>query len=212
MELSKECSSFPHNLYDMLDQLLAMVQEIGKEQVEDNSLIPNEQNETVMATASETVLSTLQQAIASGRGEEVLSMFKSNSSAEIMSSPVAQDIQSGFMDNAQQKLGLSKNVVAGLASTMIPIIISKLVKRTNSSAEQDNAFNLEGLIGGLIGGGNNGNGNGLDIGSLIGQFTGGGQKGGGGISDLISQFTGGGKSSSGGSDMIGNLVKGFFGK
>ncbi len=197
----------------MLDQLLAMIKEIGKEQVVDNSLIPNEQNDTVMATASESVLATLQQAIASGRGEEVLSMFKSNSSAEIMSSPVAQDIQSGFMDNAQQKLGLSKNVVAGLASTMIPIIISKLVKRTNSPAEQDNAFNLEGLIGGLIGGGKGGNGSGgLDIGSLIGQFTGGGQNGGGGLSDIISQFTGGGKKTSGGNDMIGNLVKGFFGK
>jgi len=200
----------------MLDQLLSMVREIGKEQVEDNTLIPNDQNETVMATASESILGTLQNAISSGRGQEVLDMFQSNSSAQIMSSPVAQDMQSGFVNDAQQKLGLSKNVVAGLASTMIPIIISKLVKRTNSPAEQDNAFNLESLVGGLIGGGNgggNGGRGGLDIGSLIGQFTGGGkQGGGGGLTDIISQFTGGGKSSAGGGDLIGKLVKGFFGK
>jgi uncharacterized protein YidB (DUF937 family) len=197
----------------MLDQLLSMVRDIGKEQVEDNTLIPNDQNETVMATASESILGTLQNAISSGRGQEVLDMFQSNSSAQIMSSPVAQDMQSGFVNDAQQKLGLSKNVVAGLASTLIPIIISKLVKRTNSPAEQDNAFNLESLVGGLIGGGNGGNGGGLDIGSLISQFTGGNQKGGGGgLTDIISQFTGGGKSSAGGGDMIGKLVKGFFGK
>lgn len=198
----------------MLEQLLAMVKEVGKEQVEDNSLIPNEQNETVMAAASETVLANLQQAITNGRGEELMALFKSNSSAEIMSNPLAQDIQAGFTNDATQKLGLNKNVAIGLATTMIPIIISKLVKRTNSKAEADNGFSLEGLIGDLVGGGGQqAGGGGLDIGSLIGQFTGGGRGGGNGLADLIGQFTGGGnKAGGGGQELIGNLIQGFFGK
>jgi hypothetical protein len=89
------------------------------------------------------------------------------------------------------------------------MIINKMVRRTNSTADEDSAFNLESLVGGLTGGGQNGS---LNIGSLIGQFTGGGQNG-GGIGDLINQFTGGNKQGGGGQqDMLGNLVKGFFGK
>jgi hypothetical protein len=199
----------------MLEQLLAMVKEIGQEQVVNNSLIPNEQNENVMATASESILGTLQQAVANGRGDELLSMFQSNSSAEIMSNPLAQDMQSGFVDNAGEKLGLSSNVVKGLAATMIPIIISKLVKRTNSTSQEDNGFSIEGLLGDLAGrgGGQQGSG-GIDIASLIGQFTGGGQQGGAsGIGGMLQQLIGGGgQQKAGGQDMIGNLVRGFFSK
>lgn len=200
----------------MIDQLLAMVKEIGQEQVVNNKLIPNEQNETVMATASESILGTIQQALAGGRGEEVLSMFQSNSSAEIMSNPLAQDMQQGFMENASQKLGLSSNVIKGLAATMIPIIISKLVKRSNSTAEADSGFSIQGLLGDLIGGGggNQQQAGGLDIGSLIGQFTGGGggQQNAGGIGGMLQQLIGGGQQKAGGQDMIGNLIKGFFSK
>jgi uncharacterized protein YidB (DUF937 family) len=199
----------------MLENLLQMVKEIGEEQVVNNSLIPNEQNEAVMATASESILGTLQQAIASGRGEELLSMFKSSSSAEIMSNPLAQDIQSGFMENAGSKLGLNSNVVKGLAATMIPILISKLVKRTNSAAPENSGFSLESLFSDLVGGGGRQQQGGLDIGSLIGQFTRGGQQGGSNIGGMLQQLIGGGGGQprgGGQQDMIGNLIKGFFGK
>jgi uncharacterized protein YidB (DUF937 family) len=197
----------------MLENLLQMVKEIGQEQVVNNKLIPNEQNEAVMATASETILTSFQQAIAGGRGDELLSMFQSNSSAEIMSNPLAQDIQDGFVNNAGQKLGLNSNVVKGLAVTMIPILISKLVKRTNSTAPEHNGFSIEGLLGDLVGGGGGQQQGGLDIGSLIGQFTGGGQQGGGsGIGGMLQQLIGGGQQGGGQQDMIGNLVRGFFSK
>ncbi len=192
----------------MLDQLLAMVKEIGQEQVVNNSLIPNDQNETVMATASESILYSLQQAIAGGRGEELLNMFQSNSSAEIMANPLAQDMQDGFVSNAQQ-LGLNSNVVKGLAATMIPMIISKLVKRTNSTSESDSAFNLQDLIGGLAGGGSQQGG--MDIGGLIGQFTGGGQQGSGGIDGILQNLLNR-QQGNNAQDMVGNLIKGFFGR
>lgn len=196
----------------MLENLLQMIKEVGEEQVVNNRLVPNDQNDAVMATASESILGTLQQAIANGRGEEMLSMFQSNNSAEIMSNPLAQDIQDGFMANASQNLGLNSNVVKGLAATMIPMLISKLVKRTNSTAEADSGFSLDGLLGGLTGGGNQQGG--LDIGSLIGQFTGGGQSGGGAnIGGMLQQLIGGGGQSGGGQqDVVGNLIKGFFGR
>ena len=198
----------------MLEQLLSMVKDLGQDQVVNNPEVPNEYNDTVMATASESLLGTMQQAITSGHGDEVVKMFNSDDEGEIMANPLAQQVQSGFMDNITSKLGINSKTAAGLATVFIPMIISKLVKRTNSTAPADSGFSLQGLIGGLIGGNQQQSG-GMDIASLIGQFTGGSQRAGGlDIGSLIGQFTGGGQSNqqSGGQNMIGNLIKGFFNK
>jgi uncharacterized protein YidB (DUF937 family) len=195
----------------MLEQLLSMVKDLGQDQVVNNPEVPNEFNDAVMATASESVLGTFQQAIAGGQGQEMLNMFQGKSDDEIMANPLAQQVQGSFMDNITSKLGINSQTAAGLAATFIPMIINKMVKRTNSTADEDSGFNLESLVSGLTGGG--GKQGGLDIGSLIGQFTGGGQGGGGGIGDLLNKFTGGNKQGGGGQqDMLSNLVKGFFGK
>jgi hypothetical protein len=219
--LKQACKGFYTNFYNfqfqknnfMLEQLLSMVKDLGQDQVVNNPEVPNEYNETVMATASESLLGTMQQAIAGGQGEELLKMFNSQDEGELMANPLAQQVQSGFMDNITSKLGLNSKTAAGLAAGFITMVIKNMVKRTNSTAEADSGFSLEGLLGGLTGGGNQAGG--LNIGSLIGQFTGGGQKAGGmDIASLIGQFKGGGQTNqqAGGQDMIGNLIKGFFSK
>src|SRR5262245_42818798 len=131
----------------MLENLFQLVKEYGQEQVVDNTDIPNEHNGQVMAEASYAVAGTLQNALANGQVQEVMGLFNTNSSSQIMSSPVAQSMQSGFVDNITSKLGINKNVAIGLAATLIPIVVSKLVKRTNSTAASDSGFNLNGLIG-----------------------------------------------------------------
>jgi hypothetical protein len=107
-----------NTFFTELDQLLSMFNEIGQEQVVNNSLILNKKNEPVMAVASESILSSFKQAFASGRDDELLSMFQRNSSAEIMANPLAQEIQDGFAANVQQSVGLNSNVVKGLAVTL----------------------------------------------------------------------------------------------
>lgn len=181
----------------MLDQLLSMVKEMGQEQVVNNPEVPNEMNETVMASASESVLGVLQQAVAGGNAQSLMQMFQGQSDDEVMANPLAQQAQSGFLDNITSKLGIDSKTASGLAATFIPMIINNLVKRTNSTAPQDSGFSLEGLIGSFTGGG------------------GGAQQGGGGIGDMLQNLIGGGNqqpNQAGGQDMIGNLIKGFFGK
>lgn len=198
----------------MLENLLQMVKEYGQREVVENPDIPDEQNTAVMSVASEAVVGTLQTALANGQMDEVMRMFNSASSSQIMSNPVAQNMQAGFMDNITSKLGINKNVAMGLASTLIPIIISKLVKRTNSTDQADSGFDLSSLIGSLTGGGGGGNSGGFNIGNLISQFTGGGNSGGGGgggLADIISQVTNGARQQQGGGGLS-SLIQGFFGK
>lgn len=199
----------------MLENLFQLIKEAGQEHVVDNPDVPNEQNEAVMAEAGQAVAGTLQNALANGQIDEVMSMFKSNNATQIMSNPVAQNMQAGFMDNITSKLGINKNVAIGLAATLLPMVISKMVNRTNSNATADSGFNLNSLIGSLTGGGGQSAG-GFDIGGLINKFTGGGggqqaSNGGFDIGSLISQVTGGAQQqqSSGG---LSSLIQGFFGK
>lgn len=184
---------------DMLDELLKMIKEQGQEQVVNNPEIPDEKNEAVMAEASKAVAGTLQSEIAGGNLNGLKSMFNSESSAEIMSHPVAQKIQGNFMENITQKLGLNKNIASGLAATLIPMIISKLVKRTKSTDPSDSAFSLENLVSGLTGGAS-----GLDLGGMLGKFTAGGQD-----SKAAQSSNEGEQQKKGGLD---SLIGGFFGK
>jgi hypothetical protein len=183
----------------MLENLLSLVKEYAQENVVENPQIPNEKNDAVIAEATHSVANGLQEALANGQSEEVLNLFNSQGPTQVMSSPVAQNIQGGFLENITQKLGLNKNVALGLASTLIPIVLSKMVKRSADPANSN--FNIANIIGSLAGGGGNAGGGG--IGSLISQFAGGGN--GGGIGNLISQFTGGNGSG------IGNLISQFTG-
>jgi len=109
----------------MLDQFLSMVKDLGQDQVVNNTEVPNEYNNTVMATASESVLGTFQQAIAGGQGQELLNMFKDQSDDEIMANPLAQQVQGNFLDKITSKLGINRQTATALAATFIPMIINK---------------------------------------------------------------------------------------
>ena len=78
----------------MLENLFNLIKEAGQEQVVENPDIPNEHNDAVLAEASHAVAGTMQDALANGQGEEIQKMFESNSSAQIMSNPVAQNMHS----------------------------------------------------------------------------------------------------------------------
>ncbi|MCU0334597.1 MAG: hypothetical protein MUF62_06045 [Chitinophagaceae bacterium] len=196
----------------MLDNLLQLVKDFGENEVVNNPAIPNEHNNAVMSEAGMAVAGTLQQALASGNVQEVLAMFQQGD-ADVMSNPLAQQAQGSFMDSITSKLGIDKGAAAGVAGSLLPMIMNALVKRTNSQAPEDSGFDLSSLIGSLTGGGQPGGQGGLDIGGLINQFTGqGGQGGAGGfdLNNIINQVKGGGNQGGGGG--LGDLIQGFFGK
>ncbi len=196
----------------MLDNLLQLVKDFGENEVVNNPAIPNEHNNAVMGEAGMAVAGTLQQALANGNVQDVLAMFQQGD-GDVMSNPLAQQAQGSFLDSITSKLGIDKGAAAGVASSLLPMIMNTLVKRTNSQAPEDSGFDLNSLIGSLTGGGQPGGQGGLDIGGLINQFNGqGGQGGGGGfdLNNLINQVKGGDKQGSGGG--LGDLIQGFFGK
>lgn len=191
----------------MLEDLFNMVKEFGQQEVVENPDVPNEQNDAVMAEASHAVAGTLQSQLAQGNMAGIMQMFQGKDDSEIMNSPVAQNMQAGFLDNITSKLGINKNVAMGLAASLLPMVISKLVNRTNSTAAADSGFSLNNLIGGLTGGGG-----GMDLSGLLNQFSsGGGGNGGLDINNILSNVTNNAaqQQQSGG---LNSLINGFFGR
>jgi hypothetical protein len=191
----------------MIENLLQLVKEFGEEHVVANPEVPNEQNNAVMAEASSAVVGTLQQALAGGNIQDLMGMFSSSDDGQLMSNPLAQQAQAGFVDNITSKLGINKNTALAIGGSLLPMVISTLVNRTRSTAPQDSGFDLSSLIGSLSGGAG-----GAGIGQLISQFTGGGQPGGGDgfdLQDIVSQVTSGARQQQGSGGIM-DLVQGFF--
>jgi hypothetical protein len=195
----------------MLENLFQLIKEQGQTDVVDNPAVPNEQNNAVMAEASQAIAGTMQNALASGQTEQVQQLFQTDDTNQMMGNPLAQNMQGNFIDSITSKLGIYKNVAMGIAASLIPIVLSKLVRRTNSPAPQDSGFDLGGLIGGLTGGGGLMGGGGINMGNVLGQLTSSGNGGGGfNLQDVLAQVTSGARNQQqqGG---LQNIIKGFFG-
>jgi hypothetical protein len=195
----------------MLENLFQLIKEQGQTDVVDNPAVPNEQNNAVMAEASQAIAGTMQNALASGQTEQVQQLFQTDDTNQMMGNPLAQNMQGNFIDSITSKLGINKNVAMGIAASLIPIVLSKLVRRTNSPAPQDSGFDLGGLIGGLTGGGGLMGGGGINMGNVLGQLTSSGNGGGGfNLQDVLAQVTSGARNQQqqGG---LQSIIKGFFG-
>lgn len=210
----------------MLEELLNLVKQSSQEAVVDNPEIPNEQNAAVMEEAGSSVVSTLQSMMAGGQASQVMSLFGSNAQ-DVNNNAVTQNISGNFINNITQKLGISPKVAAGIAAVVIPMIISKLVKKTNDPS--DSSFNVQDIFNKLS---NNGT-SGMNITDILSKFGGGSNaqasSGGGGgllgglldrdgdgdtdLNDLTAAFSG--KSSNDGNAGGGGILdqlKGMFGK
>jgi uncharacterized protein YidB (DUF937 family) len=152
--LAQSFTYFKYKIFIMLENLQNLVREYAGDAIINNPSIPNEKNEEVVADASSSIVSGLKTAVANGNTDSLLSLFKNGSEAAT-TSPVARNIQDGFVHNLMQKFGFDQGKASGIASSLIPIVLQKLVHKTNDPG--DNSFNLPGIIGSLTGGGGIGN-------------------------------------------------------
>lgn len=209
----------------MLEELLNLVKQSSQEAVVDNPEIPNEHNAAVMEEAGSSVVSTLQNMMASGQASQVMSLF-GNNAQDVDNNPVTQNISGNFINNITQKLGISPKVASGIAAAVIPMILNKLVKKTNDPS--DSSFNIQDIFNKLS---NNGT-SGINITDILSKFGGSADAastgGGGGLlggmldrngdgktdlSDLTAAFTNKSEtdSNAGGGGILDQL-KGMFGK
>ena len=199
----------------MLDQLMNLVKQYSGDAVINNPAVPNEQNDEVISTASGSIIDTLKGMMSGGGAASVLNLFSQNNGEDVTNHPVTQNVSSNLITTLMNKFGLDSDKAGGIASALIPMVMSKLVSKTNDS--NDSSFNLQEIFNSLS---NNKTG-GMDIGSLVSKFGGNAldknHDGQVNLADLTAAFSGNdtqsndeNKVQSGGGIM--DSIKGLFGK
>jgi hypothetical protein len=199
----------------MLENLFSLVKEFSGDTVVNNPDVPNQHNEAVMAEATHTIAGGLQNMAAGGGLQSIMQLFQGGGDkSSLMSNPIVSMMAGHLMKKLVGNFGLNSQQANGVASSLIPNVLSNLIQRTNDSG--NSSFDLNGILQSLTGGHNQQQqgGGGLDIQSLVNQFTGGGgNAGGGGLQDIISQFTNRAQQNiqpaAGGGGLM-DLIKGFI--
>jgi hypothetical protein len=205
---------------NMLENLFNLIKEQGTDAVINNPAVPNEQNDAVLASATHSVAEELQGTLAGGGLTNILSLFGgggNNAGGGLMNNPIVGSIISNFTNKLIGNHGISSNQAGGIASSLIPGVISSLISRTNNPG--DSSFDINSIIGSLTGGATaQSGGGGFDLGGLVSKFAGGGLDANGdghvGLDDIISKVTGGAQqqqqqAQAGGGGIM-DLIKGFM--
>jgi len=164
----------------MIEQLFSLIQSESQKEIINNPNIPNEQNGLAVGLATESIFGGLQNVLANGGLEQVMGLFGNNQQNVQQNNPLVGGIVQNLIGQFMTRLGLSQENANGIASSLIPMVLSKLIGNTTSS--ENNGFDINGLLGSLLGGKSNhgnavelpGRNNGIDFGSLLSKVTQGG--------------------------------------
>jgi hypothetical protein len=201
----------------MLEELFNLVKGNARDAVINNPVVPNEQNDAVVASATHSVAEELQGTLAGGGLQNVLSLFGgggANGGSSLLNNPIVSNIISNFTNKLTNDHGIAPDQAGGIAQNLIPSVLSNLINRTNNP--NDSGFDINSIIGSLSGGASNTGGGGFDLNGIMSKFTGGGglDTDGDGqveLSDIVSKVTGGAQQAqAGGGGGLMDMIKGFI--
>ncbi|MFV0606593.1 MAG: hypothetical protein ACK5NK_12200 [Niabella sp.] len=154
----------------MLDQIAMLVKQFGQQTVVDNPQIPNDLNNKVMAEAANTISGGLQNIISGGGLQGLINMLGSSnntSNSSILGNPIVAMMIGHLANKLVNNMGLSPAVASNISTNIIPNVLNSLTQRTVSTAPQDDAFDLNDLVGAFTGGNNSG----VNLQDILSQFT-----------------------------------------
>ena len=132
----------------MFEQLTQLVQQYGGDAVVNNSAIPNEHNEAVVAETGNSIFAGLQKIASEGGAEQLASLFNGSSPID-NSNPVVQKISQQLTGSLSEKFGLSTSDSSNVASGMIPQVLNSLVNKAKDPS--DGSFQISDIINSISG-------------------------------------------------------------
>ena len=133
----------------MLENIKDLVRQYAGDSIINNPSIPNERNEEAVSDASNSIINGLKGAATNGNANSVVDLFKGGTEAA-HSSPVTQEIKSGFVQDLVRKFGLDHGKASSIAGSLIPMVLGKFIHKTNDP--NDKSFDLQTIISNLTGG------------------------------------------------------------
>jgi hypothetical protein len=133
----------------MFEQLSQLAQQFGQDSVVNNTAVPNEKNEAVLAEASNSVVSGLQKIVSQGGIDQLAGLFQGNNPTD-QSNPVVQKLTQELSGNLGEKFGINASDASGVASKLIPQIVGALVGKAK---DPNSSFEISDIIGAISSGG-----------------------------------------------------------
>lgn len=169
----------------MLEQLMNLVRQEAPQALSGMQGLPQGQQGAIEDEAAQSVHQGMQE-IAQQQGPAGLKSLFAAAEQGDSSNPQMQMLTNNFAGSLGQKFGLGGGMGKTIAMALIPLIVSRLFRRTKDP--NDNGFNIQDMLGSLMGGGLGGmlgGGGGGGLGGMLGGSQGGGQqqRGGGGMLD-----------------------------
>lgn len=147
----------------MLDQLIKLVEQNAGSAIVQNKAIPDQNNQAVIKTVAEQIFTGLKIQAAGGNIQQLASMFQGGANAG--SNPIVSQLIASVASTVATKFGISQQAAQSMASSLLPMVMNQLVKKTNDP--KDTSFDLGGVMKSVTGN------SGFDVGSLLGGKSGG---------------------------------------
>ncbi|MCD0466394.1 DUF937 domain-containing protein [Flavobacterium sp. ENC] len=132
----------------MFEQLTQLVQQYGGDAVVNNSAVPNEHNEAVVAEAGNSIFAGLQKIASEGGSEQLAALFNGSTPID-NSNPVVQQITQQLTGSLGEKFGLSNADSSGVAASIIPQVLNSLVNKAKDP--NDSSFQISDIISAISG-------------------------------------------------------------
>lgn len=153
----------------MIDQLIKLVQQNAGDDIVHNPAIPDQYNDEAVKEVGREINEGLEREARSGDIQNMMSMFKGNTSGGLTNNPMVRSIISNATGKLAAKFGLPPEKANQIAASLIPKVLNQFINKTNDP--NDREFDLQDVLKNLTGNSN--------IGDIMGQFTSGGNKAGG---------------------------------
>lgn len=154
----------------MLDQLEGLIKKYAGDVVSESNIVPKEKNEAVTGAASGSIMDLLKSKASSGDLSSVMEMFGSEKGIQ---DSVSQ-LTNGFTDKLTGQ-GFSLDNAKGIATAILPLILSKLGGKSGGSGgimdvltQLGGKGDMGSLLGGLLGGNSKGKSSGA--GGMLGKM------------------------------------------
>ena len=148
----------------MLDQLVKLVRQNAEQSIVKNEAVPNEANDEAIQDVATQILNGLKGQASKGNMQDLIGMFQGNQSS-VEGNPVTSSLVSNITGRLASKFGISPQVAAGIASSLIPMVMKQFVDKTKDPNDKD--FDLQDVIRNVTGNSN--------VGDILSQFSGGKQ-------------------------------------
>ena len=123
----------------MLDQIINLVKDNAGDAISNNAAIPSNLKDSAIQTTASSIFESLKSQVTGGNLGAITDLFKSG--GQEGSNPIMGVINSDLVTNLTSKLGIDSSAASGMASSILPLIMSKL-----------GSLDIQSLLGNLVGG------------------------------------------------------------